>query len=328
MDNDDIGRILDEIGDVLEIDGANPFKVRAHRNAAEILRTLQEPLQQVQARGQLLSLPSVGPGIAKKLAEIIETGDCAEHRALLQSPSGQLLTIVKIPGIGPKRARQFQQQLAINSLDELEAAAQDGRLRELVGVGERSERRILDGIGQLRSTLGRLRLDQGTTQVASLAESLAELPEIEQTTIAGDLRRRCETVVDVAIVALCSEPDVAIDAFKAHPSVKETITEDPTGASVRLHSGLRVDLRCSSPSSHGAAVRHHTGSKGHTKPFVDGLDSGVWRSASSAFSEDRKTDQTSSASPAIPKNPSSPHSTSLGYHPSCGKIGARSKLRR
>ena len=149
MDNQDVARLLAEIGDLIEINGGNPFKIRAYRNAAEVIGALPEPASALSP-DDLLDLPGIGREIAAKLGEIFETGELRYHQALLAEVPATVLDLLKLPGVGPKTVAVLYRQLNVATVEQLEAAAADGRLRALRGMGARKEQQILRAIGWRR----------------------------------------------------------------------------------------------------------------------------------------------------------------------------------
>jgi DNA polymerase (family 10) len=265
MDNLDVARIFDEVADLLEILADNPFRVRAYRNAARTLQALGEPVAALAARdGEALAgLPGIGKDLAGKILEILATGDLALRRDLTAKIPEGLVEMMRVGGIGPKRARQFHEELKIASLDELERAARAGRLLGLKGMGETLQARILQGITEHRARAGRFRLDEAEACVRPLLAYLEGAPGVEAIEVAGSLRRRRDTVGDVDLLVAAEDGRPIADRFVAYPEIRRVLAHGDTRSSAVLRSGLQADLRVVPRASYGAALHYFTGSKAH-----------------------------------------------------------------
>jgi len=278
VDNPSLARALAEVADLLEIEGANPFRIRAYRNAVRTLEVQTTPIARwVEQRRDLTALPGIGKEMARHLEELVTTGSLAFRDELAARVPPGLIDLMRLPGVGPKRARTLWQELGVESPDGLEEAARAGRVRGLAGFGQRTEEKILTGIAEWRRHTERMRLDQAERHVEPLVAYLREPPvpsagarrrkRVEpRVEIAGSYRRRCETIGDLDVLAEAADESSArrlIDRFTAYPQVAEVAMAGPTRASVVLGSGLRVDLRVVPPESWGAALVYFTGSKEH-----------------------------------------------------------------
>ena len=265
MDNADVARIFDEIADLLEILDENPFRVRAYRNAARTVRVLGEPLASLAGEdgAALAKLPGIGKDLAGKILEILKTGDLELRRELTKKIPATLLEMMRVQGVGPKRARQFYQELRIRTLQELEDAARSGRLLQLRGMGPTLQSRILQGISAHRARASRYRLDEAERQVLPFVDYLRKAPGIEIIEVAGSFRRRCDTVGDADILVAAANGRPIADRFVAYPEVGRVLAQGTTRSSVLLQSGLQVDLRVVPRVSYGAALHYFTGSKAH-----------------------------------------------------------------
>jgi DNA polymerase (family 10) len=265
MDNDDVARIFDEVADLLEILGENPFRVRAYRNAARTLQALGEPVASLAARdGEALAgLPGIGKDLAGKILEIVRTGDLALRRELTGKIPESLVEMMRVAGIGPKRARQFYEELKVTSLDELEEAARSGRLLDLKGMGETLQARILQGIAEHRARAGRFRLDEAEAHVRPLLEYMRRAPGLEAIEVAGSFRRRRDTVGDVDLLVAAEDGRPIADRFVSYPEIRRVLAHGDTRSSIVLRSGLQADLRVVPRASYGAALHYFTGSKAH-----------------------------------------------------------------
>lgn len=265
MENIDFAHVFEEIADLLEIQGANPFRVRAYRNAARTIETLSQSLESVlgdeSARPE--DLPGIGKDLAGKIRELHQTGELQFLTELREEVPGSLIEIMHIPGLGPKRARQLWEGLEITSVAELEAAAQSGRLEELPGFGKTLATRILKGISELKARAGRFKLSDADTYVGPLLAYLERAEGLKHLEVAGSYRRRRETVGDIDILATTAKGSPIMDHFVAYKDAKEVLAKGPTKSSIRLTGGLQVDLRLVAPESYGAAMVYFTGSKSH-----------------------------------------------------------------
>jgi DNA polymerase (family X) len=262
--NADIAAVFDEIADLLEIEGANPFRIRAYRNAALTLRDLPREVAAMIDRGEdLTELPGIGEDLAAKIKEIVETGTAAmleEHRKTVPATLTELL---RIPGIGPKRVKALYHDLGIRTLDQLKKAAQDRRVRALQGFGEKTERHILDQLKASQSEEKRFKLAIATQYAEALIAYLKESPGVKQVVAAGSYRRAKETIGDLDILVTASPGSPVMDRFVSYPEVEEVLAHGATKASLRLACKLQVDVRVVPEDSYGAALQYFTGSKAH-----------------------------------------------------------------
>ncbi len=265
MENKDFARIFSRIAQILEIQGGNPFRIRSFERSAQILEDLPFRVEDALAGDleQLASIPGIGEGTISKIREIAATGSCRELEKLAGEVPPSLLELLKIQNLGPKKIQLFWKKLGVTDLESLEAAARTGRLRQLSGMGEKSEQKILQAIEFHKRRHGRCRLDQAERIGESLIELLKSKSPVRQVAVAGSLRRRCETVGDIDVLATCDQPERAIEVFVAHPERVEVLAQGPTKASIRLENGLTCDLRVVADESFGAAMQYFTGSKAH-----------------------------------------------------------------
>ncbi|MBI4456080.1 MAG: DNA polymerase/3'-5' exonuclease PolX [Acidobacteria bacterium] len=265
MENIDIARIFNEVADLLEIQGANPFRIRAYRTAARTLETLSVSVESLLKRDEkaLEELPGIGQDLAGKIREIIETGSLELLREMTKEIPESLITLMRVPGLGPKRAKQIYKTLKIQTLDELESAARAKRLRELRGLGPTLEARILKGIAEERAHAARHRLAEAEAYVRPLIEYLSRLSNLQQVEVAGSYRRRRETVGDIDILVAAKSGAAVSDHFVHYPEVRQVLAHGATRSSIVLRSGFQVDLRVVPARSYGAALHYFTGSKAH-----------------------------------------------------------------
>jgi DNA polymerase (family X) len=262
-----VARILAEIGDLLEIKGENPFKIRAYRNAAETITHSAERIASLSAE-QRRALPGIGKDLAAKIGELIDTGRIAYHQELLQQFPATILDLLHLPGVGPKTVALVYTELGIKSLDELERAAREGRLRGVKGMGAKKESLILRALEERMQFVGRRLAAEAHDTAAALVAALREHAPGAHISIVGSLRRGCETCGDLDIVA-AGAPATIMDAFTGYRLVERILARGETKSSVLLHGGFQSDLRVVRPESLGAALQYFTGSKAHNIALRD-----------------------------------------------------------
>ena len=262
--NEDIALIFEEIADLLEIEDANPFRVRAYRSAARMIRSLGQELQDMLARGEdLTKLPTIGKDLAAKIEEILRTGHARALDTLHQELPSSLEDLLKIPGLGPKRVKVLFQELHIKNLSQLQRAAHRGQLRELPGFGAKTEQRILESIAAHRSTAQRFLYRSAARYAQPLVTYLQGVTGVKQVVIAGSFRRCQETVGDLDILVTASSKSPVMQRLVEYDEVVEVVSKGTTRATVFLRSGIQVDVRVVAQESFGAALYYFTGSKAH-----------------------------------------------------------------
>jgi DNA polymerase (family 10) len=265
MENIQIAKTFEEVADLLEIQGANPFRVRAYRNAARTIGTLGTPVETILKNDghALEELPGIGADLAGKISKLCRTGELPLLGQLTRKTPESLVAMLRIPGVGPKRAKLIYKKLHVKTLPELERAARAGRLAELRGMGKTLEQMILRGIGQEKAHIARMPLADAEAYIRPLVERLHALPEVEELEVAGSFRRRRETVGDVDVLVASSHPAPIATAFVTYRDVDHVVAHGETKCSIRLRSGLQADLRIVPRASYGAALHYFTGSKPH-----------------------------------------------------------------
>ncbi|RFO96037.1 DNA polymerase/3'-5' exonuclease PolX [Rhodoferax lacus] len=262
--NADVVAVFTEIADLLEIENANPFRVRAYRNAARMLGELGRDVSTMVAEPESLdALPGIGPDLAAKIVEIVATGSCALLERLRQELPVGLSELLKIPGLGPRRVRLLHQELGIATLAQLRQAAQEKRVQTVHGFGSRSEQRILEATNTLLLEAPRYKHADLEPQAQALLADLASLPGVHTALAAGSLRRGRETVGDIDLLVTCDAPRAVMDHLAEGPEVQRVLQKGITRCSVVLKRGVQVDLRAVAPVSLGAASLYFTGSKAH-----------------------------------------------------------------
>jgi DNA polymerase (family 10) len=263
MDNAHYARIINEIAQLSQITGENRFKVRAFENAARALENLPEPVASYIDAGTLTDISGIGKSLAEDIKQIRETGTCEFHTQLLDALDPGLLDLLEIQGLGPKRIKKIYDELGVSNLDAMEEAANAGRVRELSGLGKKTEERILTEIERLRHHAGRTPLPRARKVAESIRDQLAALKSVERIEIAGSIRRERETIGDIDLLVATSDPAEPTSALVGLPEVAEVLASGESKTSVRLVNGLQVDLRVVDSEVFGSALHYFTGSKAH-----------------------------------------------------------------
>ncbi|MFO8010422.1 MAG: DNA polymerase/3'-5' exonuclease PolX [Dehalococcoidia bacterium] len=264
--NAEVAAIFDELADLLEIQGANEFRVRAYRSAARNVSSLPHSVAEMVAQNEDLSrLPGIGKELAGKIEEITRAGALSQLEKLKKEVPSGLLEITHLAGLGPKRTKALYQQLGITDVEELRKACERGKVRELSGFGEKTEKSILADIERKGKTSREKRLLLSTADElqAPLIKYLSGVRGVKHLQVAGSYRRRKETVGDLDILAVCEKSSDAMKAFTGYEDVERVISQGDTKSSVVLRLGLQVDLRVIPEESYGAAMHYFTGSKEH-----------------------------------------------------------------
>ncbi len=264
MENPEIARVLEEVADVLEIQNENPFRIRAYRNATRTVEGLTTPLRKWVEEGRTLTdLPGIGKEMANHIREMVETGTLGFRDELLAEVPRSLIELMRLPALGPKKAKKIYDELKVGSIDELEAAAREGRIAAIPGFGAKSQEKILAGIQDFRLHGSRFLLTDADRYIGPLLAYLRDIPEVERLEVAGSYRRRCETVGDIDLLAIASRAVPVMERFRAYPQVDKILMAGDTRSTVVLGSGLQVDLRVVPAECYGAALVYFTGSKEH-----------------------------------------------------------------
>ncbi|RMF99120.1 MAG: DNA polymerase III, partial [Gammaproteobacteria bacterium] len=262
--NSEIADKFDRLADLLEIDGANPFRVRAYRNAALTIRGHPVPMGELLAQGEdLTRLPGIGQDLANKIRTIVETGELPLLKELEHRVPPALADLLLVKGLGPKRVKALYDHLQIRSAEDLKRAIRNGRIRELRGFGARTEQLISEQLKRLAHREQRLKLAEAEEIATPLVAYLERVRGVKQVTVAGSFRRRRETVGDLDILVTASHGSPVMARFVRYPEVAEVVSRGKTRSTVRLRGGLQVDLRVVPQVSYGAALVYFTGSKAH-----------------------------------------------------------------
>lgn len=264
MGKTEIADVLNEIATLLELKGENPFKVRAYREGARVLESLEEAeVARLAAAGELDTVKGIGEALAKKIGELLATGRLGFHERLRAEVAPGLLEMLEIPGLGPKKIRALHGRLGVDGIAALERACREGRVAELDGFGAKTQEKILAGIAH-REAYGRRHLWWDAWEAAvPIIEGLRSLPSVARAEAAGSLRRGLETVGDLDFLIAAADPGPAVAWFTSRPEVAEVTARGETKASVRLRGGLQADLRIVPEAQFAFALHHFTGSKDH-----------------------------------------------------------------
>jgi DNA polymerase (family 10) len=265
MTNAEIAAVFEQVADLLEFQGANPFRVRAYRNGARAIRDLSEPAAElVTGEGrELTEIPGIGKDLAEKVATLVQTGTLPMLDELLQQIPETILAILRVPGLGPKRTATLYHELGIATLEQLREACESHRVSALKGFGAKTEATILQGLDIAAQADLRVYWAEADQVARSLREYFDGLGAIQQLEFAGSYRRGKDTVGDLDILVVAADPDAVMEHFAAYPGVADVLARGDTKMSVRLQSKLQVDVRVVAEDSFGAALQYFTGSKAH-----------------------------------------------------------------
>ncbi|MCL4316261.1 MAG: DNA polymerase/3'-5' exonuclease PolX [Gammaproteobacteria bacterium] len=262
--NADVAAVFEEIADLLEIENANPFRVRAYRTAARVIGDLNREVSDLLAQGaDLTELPGIGADLAGKIQEIVSSGASAMLVKLRKHTPPALIELLKLPGLGPKKVKVLYQELDIHSLDQLARAARDGRIRNVHGFGAKTEAKILEAIAAQAGSTGRFKLAAAAQYAERLVAYLKAAPGVGRVIVAGSYRRCKETVGDLDILVTASRSSPVMERFVSYDEVADILAQGETRATILLRSKLQVDVRVVAEESYGAALHYFTGSKSH-----------------------------------------------------------------
>jgi len=261
--NQEVSKVLDDIATMLELVGENPFKCRAYERASRELENSIENVEDLIETERLGDLPGIGKALVEKITELVTSGRMSYYEELRDKIPGGLFDMLKIPGFGPKKAYAVYRDMDITTLDDLESAAQSGRLSGISGFGKKTEERILAGIQSLKERVGLHRLGDVLPCAEMIVDQLRACPAVRRISYAGSLRRMKEVVKDIDILVSSDDSDTVMDAFTRIEFVRETVVRGTTKTSVALDSGINCDLRVVANQSFPAAMQYFTGSKDH-----------------------------------------------------------------
>jgi DNA polymerase (family 10) len=265
MTKQEIAEVFEDIGQLLELRGDNPFRVRAYYNAARTVDALQEDLHQLVAENRLTEIKGIGTDLAAKITEMITTGHLRFHDELKASLPAGLMDILRIPGLGPKKTKAVYDKLQVDSIEKLETACQTGQVAALAGFGEKSQQKILEGIALIRQFSGRHHIHKAWSMALPVLEALRSHDGVIRCNVAGSLRRHRETIGDVDFLVSAKPADAPgiIADFVKFPGIITVSAQGETKASVVLQGGLQADLRVVADDQFAFALNYFTGSKEH-----------------------------------------------------------------
>jgi len=262
--NSDVASMFEELADILEIEGANPFRVRAYRNGARAVGGLSQSLRDLVPRDEdLTQYPGIGQELAAKIKEIVDTGSLSALEEARQRVSPDLVSLMHIQGLGPKRVKALHDKLGVNSLADLQQAAAEGKVAELSGFGAKTQESILEEIERFQGEEKRYKLAVVEDVAATLSRHLEQQNGVQEVQVAGSFRRRKETVGDLDILVTGNRSDEVMQALVNYEDVRQVLAHGQTKSSVIMKNGLQVDLRFVEQDSFGAALHYFTGSKAH-----------------------------------------------------------------
>src|SRR4030066_658608 len=262
MKNQEIAKIFNDIADLLEIKGENPFRIRAYRRAAQNIEGFSKDVSET-LKGELIKIPGIGQDLAGKIEEYVKTGRLQFYEDLKKEVPEGLSLLLSVPSLGPKTAKLLFEKLQVKNLETLERLAKEHKLIELPGIKEKTEENILKGIEMLKRGVERQPLGKVLPIANDIVKHLRQKARVKKLSIAGSIRRWKDTIKDIDILATSEDPRQVMSVFVHLPYVKDVLMQGPTKSSVIIHEGLQVDLRVVEEESFGAALAYFTGSKAH-----------------------------------------------------------------
>ncbi|MDK2901680.1 MAG: polymerase [Thermosediminibacterales bacterium] len=260
---------MNEIADYMEILGENIYKIAVYRKASKIIKELKQDIQDILKEDRLREIPGIGKALEAKIKEIIETGRCAYHRDLKKQIPEDLLELLKIPGLGGKKIRVIYENLKVKNIDELKAAAEQKKIRDLPGMGAKTELNILKGIKMLEDNRAFTILGIALPIAESIIDILKRVEGVEEIEITGEIRRKREMVRQIELLALTENPHITKKVFKQMPGIKEVLEETPNRCSIFLDVGIKVDLEITKERNEFiSALYYSTGSDKHIAKMV------------------------------------------------------------
>ena len=263
MKNIELSRIFEQIAKILKIKGENPFKIRAYEKITLVLENLPIDIETIYHQGGLNNIPGVGTGIAKKIEEFLTTGKLEYYEKLKETIPSGVIELLDISEVGPKTAKLLYEELGVDNIGKLEKAVRQHQIKDLPGMGEKSEDNILRGIELYKRRKERVLLGLALPLAEEIVKNLSRLDETDKISFAGSLRRKKETIGDIDILVTSQNPEKIMKTFTSLPQVREILAEGPTKSSIITNDDLHIDVRVVEPISFGAALQYFTGSKAH-----------------------------------------------------------------
>ena len=265
MENGQISAQITKLADLLEFQGANSFKIRAYRRGARVIKDSTESFSTMAQSDPsvLLEIDGIGKGVAEKITQLIQEGEISEINEILETVPATVLDILRIPGLGPKKAAALYQELGIQTLEQLQAACEAGEVQKLKGFAAKTEQSILEGMEIATAANERIYWSEADQLASSLSSHLNQCESIGQLEFAGSYRRGRETVGDLDILVVSQDPASVMAHFGNYPDLEQIIVQGDTKMSIRVGNSFQVDLRVVEADAFGAALQYFTGSKDH-----------------------------------------------------------------
>lgn len=264
MTNREISEIFARIADMLAIRGDNVHRINAYRRAAESVSGLSRDIKAIADEDKLTDIPGIGATLAEKIEELLKTGQLEFYEKLAEEVPPQLVELLRVEGLGPKRIKAVYEKLEVTTLEGLRQAAESGQLRALSGFGKRTEENVIKSLDALeRHGDDRTLLGVAWPVAQELLGELKALPQVLRVEVGGSLRRSRETIGDIDLLAAAEASEDVMEAFVSLPQVESVIVRGPSKTTVQLHNGLQADLRVLPPERWGTALSYFTGSKDH-----------------------------------------------------------------
>lgn len=263
MKNHEIAALFERIANVLELKGENTFRINSYRRAARVIADLTDDIEVLTREGRLRNIPGIGEGIAEKITEYITIGKISKYEKMLKGISEETVTLMQVPGLGPKTVSMVHKKLGIVNLNDLEKAIQEGRVRGLPGIGDKKIENIVRGIELFKKSQQRIPIGTAYPIVKGITKVLKHTPQVKEIQAAGSLRRMKETVGDIDILATGTKGKDIVQSFVKMPGVTQILAAGDTKGSIRVEEGVQVDLRVVQEHEFGSALQYFTGSKEH-----------------------------------------------------------------
>jgi len=262
--NDELAALFEEMADLLELSGENPFRIRAYRQGAMVIAALADPVADLIAKDfDLTTIEGIGATLAEKSKVIVDTGHLPQLEKLRSEIPPTLRDIMRVPGLGAKKAIALYRELGVSDLTKLREACEQGAVATIKGFGAKTQASILQNLGIVEKAAKRLSIDAADTLASRLREHFADRPEVEQIEFAGSYRRRKDTIGDLDILVTSQSPKEVMERFAEFPAIQEVLVRGDTKMSVRISDAFQIDLRVVEPEAWGAALQYFTGSKEH-----------------------------------------------------------------
>lgn len=266
LNNQKIADVFEMVADMLQIKGDIIHRINSYRRASESIRELPRELRIIAAEGGLTEIPNIGKTLAEKIEELLATGELDFYNRLAAEIPPGVVEMMRVNGVGPKKAKLFWEQLDITTVAELEAAAREGKLRDLSGMGDKSELKVLEGIESLKRQTGRASLGRALPVAQAILDMLLALPNVLHGDIAGSIRRARPTIGDIDLLVAVNDmknSPAIMTAFVSQPEVSRILGQGDKKSSIELANGLQVDLRVLPQEAYGTALQYFTGSQAH-----------------------------------------------------------------